>query len=63
MSGTYRLISFAPNSLNPNPARLKLCPYDGCEGNTARHGWQWSTIRLQHPEYPAIPERNVIYVR
>jgi hypothetical protein len=42
---------------------LKLCPYDGCYGNTARHAWQWSTLRVQHPEYPAIPERNVVYAR
>jgi hypothetical protein len=63
LTGTYRLIWFASNPLNPRPATLKLCPFADCDGNTARHSWQWSTIRLQHPEYPVIPERNVIYVR
>jgi hypothetical protein len=63
LTGTYRRIWFAPNALNPRPATLKLCPYEDCDGNTIRHGWQWSIIRLPHPDYPVIPERNVIYAR
>jgi hypothetical protein len=63
ITGTCRLIRFNPDALHTHPALLKLCPYDGCYGNTARHAWQWSTLRVQHPEYPVIPERNVVYVR
>jgi hypothetical protein len=62
-TGTYRLIRFNPDALHPHPATLKLCPYDDCDGNTARHAWQWSILRLQHPEYPVIPEPSVVYAR
>jgi hypothetical protein len=63
LTGTCRLIRFTPDGLHPHPATLKLCPYVDCYGNTTRHGWQWTTLRVQHPEYPVVPERNVIYAR
>ena len=63
VSGTCRIVRFMPNALHPHPAVLKLCPYAECGGSTNRNGWLWSTIRLQHPEYPATPEWNVIYAR
>jgi hypothetical protein len=63
VTGTCRLIWFAPNALNPHPPKLKLCPYDDCDANTTRHGWHWATVRVQHPEYPVTPKRNVVYVR
>ena len=63
VTGTGRLIHFTPDALHPHPATLKLCPYSDCNGSTARYQWQWANLRLQHPEYPFIPERNVVYVR
>ena len=62
-TNTCRLIHFTPDALHPHPATLKLCPYSDCNGSTARYQWQWATLRLQHPEYPFIPERNVVYAR
>jgi hypothetical protein len=63
VTGTCRIVRFTPDGLHPHPAVLKLCPYGDCGGSTNRNGWLWSSIRLQHPEYPATPEWNVIYVR
>ncbi len=63
VTGTGRVIRFTPDALHPHPATLSLCPYPDCRGSTARDGWLWSTIRLHHAEYPATPERNVIYAR
>jgi len=63
VTGTCRPVRFIPDALHPHPAMLKLCPYGDCGGSTNRNGWRWSTIRLQHPEYPATPEWNVIYGR
>ena len=62
-TGTSREIRFKADSLHPHPAILHLCPYEDCTGSTNRNGWLWSTILLQHPEYPAQPEPNVIYPR
>src|SRR5205823_1686761 len=63
VTGTCRMIRFSPNALYPHPTTLKLCPYDDCQGSTTCEGWRWMTLRLEHPEYPAQPERNMIYVR
>jgi hypothetical protein len=57
------MIHFTPNGLRPHPAPLKLCPYSDCNGSTARYQWQWANLQFQHPEYPFIPERNVVYIR
>jgi hypothetical protein len=58
-----RVVGFAPDALHPNPATLRLCPYFDCGVSTTRYGWRWSTIRMKHPEYPATPEPDVVYVR
>jgi hypothetical protein len=50
-------------ALHPHPATLKLCPYVDCGASAIRHGWQWATSRREHPDYAAIPERNVVYAR
>ena len=63
LTGTYRVIRFAPDALHPHPTTLYLCPYVDCNGSTTRDGWLWETLRLQHPEYPALPKRNAIYTR
>lgn len=63
MTGIYRLIRFAADALHPHPATLKLCPYSDCSASILSQGWLWETVRLQHPEYPVIPERDVIYTR
>jgi hypothetical protein len=61
--GSYRLIHFIANGLHPHPAALLLCSYSDCGANVNRDGWHWATIRLEHPEFPLTPERNVIYQR
>jgi hypothetical protein len=63
VTGTCREIRFTSDSLHPHPATLKLCPYDDCSGSTTSDGWQWATLQLQHPDYPVIPKRDVIYAR
>lgn len=52
-----------PDALHSHPATLTLCPYFDCGVSTRRHGWRWATIRREHPDYPARPERDVMYVR
>ena len=63
VSGTCRVVRFEADALHPHPATLYLCPYVDCRGSTKRDAWLWATLQLEHPEYPAIPERNVVYVR
>ena len=63
VAGDVRVVGFTSDGLHPHPATLKLCPYFDCSASTTRHGWRWASIRHEHPEYPAKPERDVIYVR
>jgi hypothetical protein len=63
VAGGARVVQFTADALHPHPATLRLCPYFDCGVSTDRHGWRWATIRLEHPEYPATPEHDVIYVR
>ena len=62
-TGMYREIRFAPDALHSRPATLHLCPYNDCSASTKRDGWLWAILRLEHPEYPSIPERNRLYAR
>ena len=63
LAGASRVVGFTSDALHPHPATLTLCPYLDCGVSTTRHGWRWATIRQEHPDYPAMPERDVIYVR
>ena len=63
VTGTERVVRFKADSLHPHPTSLHLCPYEDCSGSIMHDGWLWATILLQHPDYPARPERNVIYAR
>lgn len=38
-----------------------LCPYPDCNGNYYGDGWDWDYMREHHPEYPEIPEHDVVY--
>jgi hypothetical protein len=40
---------------------LRMCPYDGCDGDTFMDGWDWDRFRAPLPQYPAIPEFGVKY--
>lgn len=40
---------------------FQMCPYDDCDGSTVLDGWDWEEIRDDHPEYPKIPERGIVY--
>jgi len=62
-AGAARVVRFPSDASHPHPATLTLCPYFDCGVSTTRHGWRWATIRQEHPDYPATPERDVIYVR
>ena len=63
VSGTCRIVRFPPDALHAHPPVLKMCPYVGCSGSISRNGWLWSSVRLQHPEYPFTPQPNVVYTR
>jgi hypothetical protein len=63
VTSTCRVVRFDADALHPHPTTLHLCPYLDCSGSTDRDGWLWATLQHQHPEYPAIPERNVVYAR
>lgn len=62
-TGSYRVRRFLPDALHPHPTTLKLCPYTDCSGSTIGQGWLWTTFQHDHPDYPTIPERNVVYAR
>ena len=62
-AGSARMIRFTPEALHPHPADLALCPYFDCGVSAKQHGWRWATIRLEHPEFPATPSRDVVYMR
>jgi len=36
------------------------CPTEGCRGRFTE-SLDWDDVRKQHPEYPEIPERGVVY--
>jgi len=40
---------------------LKMCPYQGCNGDAVLDGLEWETIREHNPEYPEVPEKGVAY--
>ena len=40
---------------------LQMCPYEGCNGDTVMDGWSWGSVREQHPDYPVIPAKGVLY--
>jgi len=61
--GACRVVRFASDALHPHPATLYLCPYRDCSASTEQSGWLWATLRLEHQEYPTIPERNDVYAR
>ncbi|MBK9711293.1 MAG: hypothetical protein IPO81_08190 [Kouleothrix sp.] len=63
LTGSSRVVRFTSEARHPQPAALSLCPYFDCGVSTTRHGWRWATIRLEHPEFPATPERDIIYAR
>jgi len=44
-----------------NADLLELCPYLDCSGDTVMDSWPWARIRDIHPEYPEIPEKDVVY--
>lgn len=50
--GEYRLVG-----------GLRMCPYEGCDGDTVFDGWDWADIRYVHPEYPRTPEKGKVYPR
>jgi hypothetical protein len=62
-AGDARIVRFSSDALHPHPPTFNLCPYFDCGVSVTRHGWRWATIQHEHPEYPARPERDVIYVR
>ncbi|MBA7691012.1 hypothetical protein ES703_99550 [subsurface metagenome] len=40
---------------------FQMCPYSGCDGDTVLDAWQWECLREIHPEYPVVPEMEVVY--
>lgn len=40
---------------------LQMCPYPDCSGDTVIDGWDWAKVREELPQYPEVPEHNVVY--
>ena len=40
---------------------LRMCPYEGCNGDVFMDGWDWDTFREPLPQYPVIPEHGTKY--
>ena len=40
---------------------LKMCPYNGCNGDTVIDAWDWSKIQKEHRDYPEVPEIGKVY--
>jgi DNA-binding CsgD family transcriptional regulator len=40
---------------------MPKCPTKGCKGGLGDDTLDWDEVREHHPEYPAIPERGVVY--
>ena len=40
---------------------LRMCPYDGCDGDTVIDQWKWLQVRNNNPGYPNVPERGEVY--
>ena len=39
----------------------ELCPYQDCNGDAVLDAREWDDMRLDHPEYPEVPEHGKIY--
>ena len=50
------VINHVEYELNP----VWECPSEGCRGRFS-DSLDWDDVRKQHPEYPEIPERGVVY--
>ncbi len=40
---------------------LKMCPYEGCDGDTFLDAWDWAKIQGANPEYPKTPVEGTVY--
>jgi tRNA U38,U39,U40 pseudouridine synthase TruA len=57
----FRKKDISKDDLNNTIATLKICPYDGCDGDIEGDGFGWETIREHHPEYPVVPVEGIEY--
>ncbi len=51
---------FVVDHIKYEPPPELVCPYGGYEARL-NDTWFWDEIKEIHPEYPDIPERNVVY--
>jgi hypothetical protein len=49
-----------PNGRHRNVDGAECCPYADCEG-LVRDAADWSSIRREHPNYPALPWLGIQY--
>lgn len=40
---------------------LQMCHYPDCDGDALGDAHDWAAVWNAHPEYPEVPEPNVIY--
>jgi hypothetical protein len=40
---------------------LRMCPYQGCNGDAVYDGWDWDRFREPLPQYPSVPEFGIKY--
>ena len=48
------------NHVKATLPKVHKCPYDDCTGDIL-DAVPWEYMRKEHPEYPEIPERGVVY--
>ena len=52
--------AFTVNHVRYEPPEWPKCPYEDCNGN-ATDSYSWEQVRNYYPEYPDVPEKDVMY--
>jgi len=48
------------NHVKLEPPDWPKCPHEDCNGN-AVNAYSWRQVKNYHPEYPEVPEKDVVY--
>jgi DNA-binding CsgD family transcriptional regulator len=51
---------FVVNHVKYHPPDWPKCPHEDCNGN-ALNAYSWRQVKNYHPEYPEVPEKDVVY--
>lgn len=59
---TYKKGEFRPEYDGYSNFTFKMCPYEGCDGDTVVDGMNWNTVREGREEvYPEEPVSGIVY--